>query len=436
MAVPTDVLGISLLIFSLVCLGTWPALLRLSSMQSSDETFSLPPYQTRRGCCAFYRIEKIRNICHVYLDYSLVYFLASCVPLGLTLLVAKDEQEGDRFPPPLLLVAMLGGALLSLGNLSLQWSTTVFGASLTFVLAIQASMTVLLGTGINYLLTPAKTPRPDLLFAGVLAFLLAITLATIAQLAYGRQRRERRDEYTEIEMHTAENASNEVKRSGSNSSTSYTEAPSILESSSFSLTRYGNNGLSLAALGLEEASAATMWVALAVAIAGGLCFGFFSPAFNIAVNDPFSWVQGWNMQRDSTMAVARANMWFSFSFYVTSLLGNFVLLGKQFPTRSLQELATSYILQDSILDRQMAISAGLVCALGNVLQFKGGQLVGYATADLVQAYPLVSTLWDFFLFGEFRHVELCSRLSLLLCLMFAFYSAGVVFLAVSSLGGL
>jgi hypothetical protein len=55
---------------------------------------------------------------------------------------------------PLVAVAMVGGALLSLGNLSFQWATAVYQASLTFVLAIQASMTIVLGTGINYALEP------------------------------------------------------------------------------------------------------------------------------------------------------------------------------------------------------------------------------------------------------------------------------------------
>jgi Ureide permease len=55
---------------------------------------------------------------------------------------------------PLVAVAMVGGALLSLGNLSFQWATAVYQASLTFALAIQASMTIVLGTGINYALEP------------------------------------------------------------------------------------------------------------------------------------------------------------------------------------------------------------------------------------------------------------------------------------------
>jgi hypothetical protein len=78
--------------------------------------------------------------------------------------------------------------------------------------------------------------------------------------------------------------------------------------------------------------------------------------------------------------------------------------------------------------------AGLVCATGNVLQFHGGQLVGYATADLVQAYPLVSTLLDMSWFGEFQSVEWCkSRLAFLLVAMYVAYLSGIGLLAMSSL---
>jgi glucose uptake protein GlcU len=91
---------------------------------------------------------------------------------------------GDSSPMPLSLVlvswAMVGGCLLSFGNLSMQWATTVHGSASTTVLAIQASMTVILGTAINCLLEPEKTSKPEMLFCGVFFFLAAITLANLA----------------------------------------------------------------------------------------------------------------------------------------------------------------------------------------------------------------------------------------------------------------
>jgi len=92
-----------------------------------------------------------------------------------------------------------------------------------------------------------------------------------------------------------------------------------------------------------------------------------------------------------------------------------------------------YLRRDSLSDRQLALAAGIVCALGNVLQFQGGQRVGYAAADLVQAYPLVSTVWDVLLFGEFQSVRIPASLGFLLSGMYLAYLLGVILLAGSSI---
>lgn len=97
-----------------------------------------------------------------------------------------NETVLASLPFSLLATAMLGGALLSCGSLSLQWAPAVYGAPLTTVLSIQASMAVVLGTSLNYLLEPSKTPRPHLLVAAVFVFLAAIAFATRAQILYGR----------------------------------------------------------------------------------------------------------------------------------------------------------------------------------------------------------------------------------------------------------
>jgi glucose uptake protein GlcU len=49
----------------------------------------------------------------------------------------------------------------------------------------------------------------------------------------------------------------------------------------------------------------------------------------------------------------------------------------------------------------VALLAGLLCGFGNGFQFMGGQAVGYAAADPVQALPLVNTFWGILLFGEY-----------------------------------
>lgn len=126
MAISTETVGIVLLVFSLICLGTWPALLL-----QDPRRLALPPYEAIYDCygdgcvrrCCFYRIDKLRNVCHVYLDYSTAYFLSSSVPLLTSVFLLSPAEERDdlaqlllHFPAPLLVTAMLEGALLSMGN--------------------------------------------------------------------------------------------------------------------------------------------------------------------------------------------------------------------------------------------------------------------------------------------------------------------------------
>ena len=79
--------------------------------------------------------------------------------------------------------------------------------------------------------------------------------------------------------------------------------------------------------------------------------------------------------------------------------------------------------------RASACTAGAVCAIGNASQFAGGALAGFATADLVQAFPLVGTLWGVFLFGDFRGAS--RRVIALLVGVYTSYLVAVVLLALS-----
>ena len=76
-----------------------------------------------------------------------------------------------------------------------------------------------------------------------------------------------------------------------------------------------------------------------------------------------------------------------------------------------------------------ACLAGLVCGIGNAAQFLGGAWAGFAAADLVQAFPLVGTLWGVCLFGEFRRAS--GRVYGLLAAMFGCFITAVVMLVLS-----
>jgi hypothetical protein len=93
------------------------------------------------------------------------------------------------------------------------------------------------------------------------------------------------------------------------------------------------------------------------------------------------------------------------------------------------------------------VYAGLLCSLANMLQFQGGRLIGFATGDLVQAYPIVSTLWDIYLFGEYRLNDAmtrgatatsttccdhCSVVTRYLVVMYILYMSGIVCMVLSA----
>ena len=100
-----------------------------------------------------------------------VYYPCHSLPIFPLARSTDDNEQNVMISPadknstliqqtPLILIAVLGGALLSLGNLTTQWSSTIYSTPLTTVLALQASMTVVLGTSLNYFLEPYKTKNP------------------------------------------------------------------------------------------------------------------------------------------------------------------------------------------------------------------------------------------------------------------------------------
>jgi glucose uptake protein GlcU len=160
-----------------------------------------------------------------------------------------------------------------------------------------------------------------------------------------------------------------------------------------------------------------------VAIFGGFCFGFFSPAFNLAVNDPLGFGDG------RPLSVPVANLWFSLSFTLTSVVGNIILMHYPPKSAGLDRTTFGCYLSERFTQRRMSLLAGFVCGLGNVLQFQSGSLVGFATADLVQAFPLISTVWDMLIFGEFSNAG--KLVVFYLSAMYAAYISAIGLLASS-----
>jgi glucose uptake protein GlcU len=178
-----------------------------------------------------------------------------------------------------------------------------------------------------------------------------------------------------------------------------------------------------------------------IALFGGTCFGFFSPLFNIAVNDPFGWSSNSNSgtvedasgsTSPSGLSVSTANSLFALAFAFSSVLWNLWLM--TYPPTVGQVLMPqsswkNYISKERMSDRMLALTAGALCGVGNALQFQGGALAGFAAADMVQAFPLVATLLDVLVFGEFRSAS--RRILAILAAMYISYLSGMICLASS-----
>jgi len=307
---------------------------------------------------------------------------------------------------------------------------------------MQASLCVVLGTSLNFLLQPSRTKHPRILGCGVLAFLMAIGFASTAQKWY-QQLDRRIHEYQEcgeieIEVVTSaldgptathdEKDENE-KDDKEEENDSNDDDGELWEDDPIGYSGGGKNAAT-AMMNIEKQKERKARAGLALAFMGGICIGFFSPAFNIAVNDPFHWHSTRNDDDGSNgvgLSVPSANFWFSMSFVLCSIGWNVVIMTKtSVVPRSSWD---AYSMEESFFERRLAFLAGFLCALGNWLQFQGGYLAGFAAADMVQAFPLVSTLWDVLLFGEFRHGTRLVFTALLG--MYAFYLLGIVFLAFS-----
>ncbi|KAJ1389849.1 Ureide permease [Sesbania bispinosa] len=145
------------MLLALFFLGTWPAVMTLLE---------------RRG-----RLPQ-----HTYLDYSITNLLAAVIIAFTFGEIGKSTPHEPNFLSqlaqdnwPSVLFAMGGGVVLSLGNLSTQYAWAFVGLSVTEV--ITASITVVIGTTLNYFLDD-KINKAEILFPGVGCFLIAVCLGS------------------------------------------------------------------------------------------------------------------------------------------------------------------------------------------------------------------------------------------------------------------
>nr|POF12429.1 ureide permease 2 [Quercus suber] len=158
------------MLLALLFLGTFPAVLTLPE---------------RRG-----RLPQ-----HTYLDYSITNLFAAVI-IALTFgEIGKGTPSAPNFFTqlsqdnwPSVLFAMAGGVVLSIGNLSTQYSLALVGLSVTEV--ISSSIIVVIGTTMNYFLDD-KINRADILFPGVGCFLIAVCLGSFVHASNAADNKEK-----------------------------------------------------------------------------------------------------------------------------------------------------------------------------------------------------------------------------------------------------
>ncbi|KAL1198383.1 Ureide permease 5 [Cardamine amara subsp. amara] len=379
--------AIACMMISLLCLGTWPALMALLE---------------RRG-----RLPQ-----HTYLDYSITNFLAAIFIAFLfggstpdaPSFITQLTQIQDNWPS--VLFAMAGGVGLSFGNLATQYALAFVGLSVTEVTT--ASITVVLGTTVNYFLDN-RLNRADILFSGVSCFLVAVCLGSA--------------------VHSSNSADIEAKLgsvSGDCKTVNHEECQRLFgEEEEMERVKEGTAAFLTA---LENTRAIkvfgkSMVVGLGITFFAGLCFSLFSPLFNLATNDQ------WHALKEGVpkLIVYTAFFYFSLSCFVIAIALNISFLYKPVldsPRSSFRDYLSDWN------GRGWALTAGLICGFGNGLQFMGGQAAGYAASDAVQALPLVSTFWGIYLFGEYRRSS--PRTYALLVGMLVMFTVAVVLLVASA----
>uniref|UniRef100_A0A9I9DMZ1 Ureide permease 1-like n=1 Tax=Cucumis melo TaxID=3656 RepID=A0A9I9DMZ1_CUCME len=370
--------AIACMVFALLLLGTWPALLTLLE---------------RRG-----RLPQ-----HTYLDYSITNLLAALIiaftfgEIGNSSLHHPNfiqQLSQDNWPS--VMFAMAGGIVLSLGNLSTQYAWA-------FV-----------GTTLNYFLDD-KINKAEILFPGVACFLIAVCLGSA--------------------VHSSNTADNKAKLESlsrhTNQESNTTDAPpkssKDLESANCSSLK-AKFGTADFLVQLEKRRSIKVFgkstlIGLSITFFAGICFSLFSPAFNLATNDQ------WHTLNNGVphLSVYTAFFYFSVSCFVIAIVLNVVFLYRPI-LNSPKTTLKAYV--NDWNGRGWALLAGLLCGFGNGLQFMGGQAAGYAAADAVQALPLVSTFWGIVLFGEYRRSS--KKTYALLISMLLMFMAAVGILMASS----
>ena len=443
-------LGVAALLGALLLLGSWLPLLELSRKVGRNRRNGLE-----------------RHEAHSSLDYVFSYVVSSALPAAVfagvrssgsgEAMVDANGGNGTGATAALVIFAMLGGVCVMFGNITLSRAAAMQdGIELSTGMPLQASMTVTIGTSINYVLQPERS-RPVPLFVGVVAFLAAIASSavasqrmapkpvTITNSSSSSPFPDEDDASCGRQKDAGGEAHEDEALIGGSSKSAGIDTPTTTSTSSNTLHhQYDSLGIdSSRELRDEELSVVVhgeaspkksmssppgRWsaraISLFIVVLGGLALGGFTPCFNISVNDQFGWLDGTGK---TPLSVWIANLYFALGFGLSATILNVTVMYR--PLRGSSVSSIPKYLRDGGSGRYLAFAAGFINAIGNTLQFLGADLAGFAAADLVQAYPLVGTVISYFLLGELRGMDRLTRR--LVIFMYIAYISAVALMIVS-----
>ncbi|KAL6623027.1 hypothetical protein ACP70R_021459 [Stipagrostis hirtigluma subsp. patula] len=363
---------------------------------------------------------------HIYLDYSIANFLVAVLIAVTFGQIGESKADMPNFFTqlsqdnwPSVLIAMAGGLALSLGNVVIQYAWAFVGLSVTNI--ITSSMIVILGTSMNYFLD-GRINRAELLFPGVACFLVAVFLGAAVHSSNAKDKEEKIS-ILGTNISTRTYGDREISRD-----IAHEEALRNTDDNEHNTSVEAKPGTAEFIEQLEKRRAikvigSNKLLGLGLVFFAGLCYSIFSPSINLATNDQ------WHVLKKGVphLVVYTAFFYFSVSGVVLGVCMNVLFLYR--PMAGVPGSTIRAYLNDWN-GRHWAILAGVVCGLCNGFQFMGGQAAGYATADAVQALPLVSTFWDVVLFGEYRRSS--RKTYILLASMLTMFVVAVAVLLASA----
>ncbi|KAK3139855.1 hypothetical protein QOZ80_5AG0391580 [Eleusine coracana subsp. coracana] len=275
---------------------------------------------------------------------------------------------------------MTGGIALGLGNLVSQYAWAFAGLSVTNIIC--ASLTVVLGTTINYFLD-GRINRAEILFPGVACFLVAVFLGAAVHSSNAKDDEEKLSVKCRVIGLTSDVADTDKAKLLPN--------PEDMENYDYEDEKTSGQvqpGTAEFIIQVEERRSIKVFgsnrlLGLSLVFLAGTCFSLFSPAINLAINDQ------WHVLRKSVphLGVYTAFFYFSVSCFALGVSLNLWFLYRPMagvPASTIAAYARDWN------GRHWPLLAGLLCGFGNGFQFMGGQAAGYAAADAVPVPSSVS----------------------------------------------